>query len=260
MFIKTIYLTIFSYWKNNFLYNNLYKKLSLRLFNNYLNYDYEKYLSNETSGYIRNLSIDLLKFIASAKVALALINEIIIIIFILLVLLYLNFTIAISSIIFFSIALILFYLFFFKRLEQRGEIIQEMEGSLIKFLNESFTGIEQIKVMNIENYFEERVLKNISTSSRARTFKSWMEEMPKVWIEFSIIFSGIAILLFLTFYKNINIYSIIPILITFAVAITRILPSFNKTVEYINVLGFYKKIISTVEMTYLILKLITQKN
>ena len=66
-----------------------------------------------------------------------------------------------------------------------------MEGSLIKFLNESFTGIEQIKVMNIENYFEERVLKNISTSSRARTFKSWMEEMPKVWIEFSIIFQAL---------------------------------------------------------------------
>ena len=248
-FLLFFILSIFTFKVIFFLYLNIYKNnllatissdLSKKLFSFYIRKDYSYHLKNSSPKLIGN--IDEIVVIVNGTIS-AFINIVIdLCIAILIVIFLFNIHPIVTTILLLSIVAVslLYYLNVKKYLKKLSEKKFYLRSSKIKFLQESFSGIREIKLFNNYEYaidgFQNSNSGLLKILSKSLTFGSF----PKLIFEFLIIFLFIILILFLLYFKK--DFSYIAFLLgIFLICSIRILPIVGRLLNNFQIMKFGKR-------------------
>jgi ABC-type bacteriocin/lantibiotic exporter with double-glycine peptidase domain len=231
---------IFVSFKRNKLIKNVFDDLSIRLYKNYLNKDYEFFLNKNSSEFISGIVTEVQKY--SYKVLENFIYLIAELFLISTILFFFLFNYFIPTIIFFLITTIFFFSFFkyfkkiFKILGHKQTVSDEKK---INDLQKSFYVIQNIKLDNLEDFFSKRFEKNNKISSHAQFFITFINEIPKPIVEIIALIIVFLILLIFYYFLALSKTEVFTMLGMFMVAMFRLLPSYNRIINSINNIRFH---------------------
>ena len=233
--LKALYLTFFTYVKNNFVYN-IRTEQSNNLFNSYLSKDYYFYLKNNSANLIRDLNdASLLSVFGRCIIELA--TEIVMFFGILIFLIFLNPKITISLAIFFGLLGVIFYHFFQKKASKWGMEAKKFRGLKLKNMQESFGAIKDIKILGKESYFINYFSKNNYLENDNNKKHSLTSMLPRIWFEWFVVV-GIVVLIIDLNNAPMNTSGTIPLLGIFGLAAYRIMPAINRIQVYLQEMRF----------------------
>jgi ABC-type multidrug transport system fused ATPase/permease subunit len=217
--------------------SNFINRISIDLFGKYIKTKYSNFSSSESSIMIRNLTTEVnnvYNYVLSP--ALSIISEGVILFSLFLVLLMVNFKITLWVLIFIVVIYFLYNFFTKSIVINAGKANQENTNKLIKIIQESFSGIREIKLFSLENQINNE-FSNISTSLNDGIRKSMVYSMlPRLLLDFCFYF-GFSVALIIAFINN-NVSIVFPILASFAAAGVRILPGISKLFTSYTMLQF----------------------
>jgi len=228
---KASFLTYFSYIHVKLL-SDLRISLSNRLYYIYLNKPYSFHLNNNSSKLIRNINeIDLVAYVIKSLILL--INETVVFL-------------GISAFVIFyepkgSLIVILFlgtfgYLFFKKiqiKVKKWGKIRRIHAGLSLKYLQEGFGSIKDIKILQRSNEFVKGFTENNKALNVCEVKQDFTGSLPKLWLEWLVII-GFILLIFLMIFQGKELLYIVPLLGLFAAAAFRIMPSLARIMNAVQ--------------------------
>ena len=222
-FLKTIYLIYFNFWQLRFS-QNIYKFLSLKLFNKYL-YSPVSYINNKNSSeLLRNTMILSKEFGSCVSLFLRLIVEFLVTIFITSLVLYIEFEITLKIFFILITFIAIFYLISKKKIFNYGLIRAISSNQQIKVLNESFNGFRDIKLKSSENFFYSLYNKFLSNFIKAAYYQQTIMEAPRLIFEFVFIFIAFSSLLYIS-NLELEILNYLPLIGLYIFASLRLIPS-----------------------------------
>lgn len=237
--VKNIYITFQYNVQYRFIFNNQ-RRLAVKMMNAYMHQNYLFHVSRNVAELQRNVTEDvngfytvvlnILQFITEASVCLVLV--------IYLMSTDIMTTIVIAALIF--IFIIFFGIVFKKVLVNKGKENRLVSIRLNKWVLQSFSGIKEIKVMNKENFFldnYDKTYKRFTVLQRQQTMLSFISRPT---METMCICGLLITLIVKMIWFDESITNIIPSLSAFAVAASRMLPSFNRLSGYMSAIMFNK--------------------
>jgi ABC-type bacteriocin/lantibiotic exporter with double-glycine peptidase domain len=239
-FILRFILSIIVSYKKSYLVKSVNNNLSNKLYEYYLRQEYQFYIDNQSSNFIANISLEVEKF--SYKVLgciIGLITEIFLVIAILIFLFTVYFY---ATLLFFVVASFLFffiYNFFKLKFNVMGKIKVQSDSDKIDIIQESFYIIQNIKLDNLENFFIEKFKKKNNNASHSQFLLDFLSELPKPIIELFILILIASVVAFFYYYLSFSKQDIIIMLSIYAIAMFRILPSFNRILGLVNQIRFH---------------------
>ena len=223
--LKVFFLTFVSYAQIK-LFADTRISLSNKLYDIYLNKPYSFHLNNNSSKLIRNINeIDLVVHIFKSLVLL--VNETIVFLGIsIFVILYEPIG---------SLMVILFlgffgYLFFKKvqiKAEAWGKTRQVHAGFSLKYLQEGFGSIKDLKILQRSNEFVKNFTTNNKILKLCEIKQNFVDSLPKLWLEWLVVL-GFILLIFVTIFQGKELSHIVPLLGLFAAAAFRLMPSLTR--------------------------------
>lgn len=228
----------------SWMYSRLYyysatvrRQMSVKLMKAYMKQPYGFFLQKNSSELIRSVQEDasrlyeivlnILQILSNGLTALALLVTLIVTnpIMTLLVCLLLG------------ICAVLVLLVIQKKTREYGRISQKYSSTLIRILQQTFGGIKELKILNIEkNFVEDYSSAYLAQTDVGRKY-SLSNVLPKYLIEMVCIV-GIMAYLGLNIMFNPNYLDIIPQLAVFVAAAYKLLPSVNAVYAYMNTIVY----------------------
>jgi ATP-binding cassette, subfamily B, bacterial PglK len=200
---------------------------SYRLLQKYLSYPYVFFLNKNSANLAKNILTEVGVVIYSVLLpCMQLISKLIAMLFIILLLFFMNPILAIVT----SVAISGVYAIIFFVARKRMNIISsevvERNDEMYRTVNEVFGGIKDIKLLNNESYF----LSRFKFSSKNRAIRAAQGQivglLPRYAME-TIAFSGILIIVLYYLVVQKNTAEILPMLALYAFAGYRLLPGFQ---------------------------------
>ena len=235
-----------------FMYNRQFRfsayikrDMATRLMSSYLKQPYSFFLQKNSSELIRSVSTDTNQLFQLVNNILTIFSNSLTAVCIIIFLAVSNFwmTITVAAILGLCLVIIIFGLQ--KKNRQNGIINQKAGGLLIKYLQQSFEGIKEIKIMNTEKEFISLYDETYTKCADLEVRYSIYNTMPKYLIE---VFAMTAILSFLgaNIIYNPNYMALLPQLAVFCVAALKLLPAVNQIYASFNVIMYHKASIDVV--------------
>jgi ABC-type multidrug transport system fused ATPase/permease subunit len=232
--------SIFINYKKNLLIKDINDYLSIKIYKNYLNQNFEFFLNKNSSKIISNILVEVDKFAYRVIDAiLVLFVEFFVVIAVLFFLFFYYFS---STFILLLIILTffgLFYKIFKNKFYDLGKKKQYFDQKRIHDLQNSLHVVQNIKLDNLEDIFSNRFLFNTNLASKSQFFSTFISELIKPFIEFMVLVLFILILLLFFFYLKISKQEIILMISLFLIAMFRILPSGNRILNAFNMIKYY---------------------
>ena len=124
-----------------------------------------------------------------------------------------------------------------KKVSNWGKMRQSYEQERIKHLSQGFAAVKEIKLRGAESEFIKIYRSSNLGTSEIGKKQQFVQQLPRIWLEFATIFSIISLVLFLLFIGH-SLNYIFPILAVFAASAFRLLPSVNRILSCIHYLVF----------------------
>lgn len=241
---KTIFFLYLNYYKNNLL-AYIAADLSKKLFSYYIKDDYDFHLKNSSPKLIGNIEETISIVNGSITSFINLLIDSCIAILIVIFLISINFIITIMLLFSLIVLLILYILVFKNYIKNLGEKKLSLRTLRIKFLQESFSGIREIKLFNNYNYAING-FKNANLGILNIFSKDWtLQSIPKLIFELFIVILFLVLILFLLYLKN--DYSHIAFLLSvFLISSIRILPIVNRGLISLQALRIGRQGLNTI--------------
>jgi ATP-binding cassette subfamily C protein len=221
-FIKTIFLSFVSYYQLNFL-KNLKNDVNIKLFSIYLSKSYEFYLKKNSANLIQNLN-DINYLILFIKAEISFFSEILISFFIITLLFIYNPIATVFAFTFFLLAGLLINFFILRKAKILGKNRQTSDRLKLQNLQQGFGAIKEIKIFGLNKYFINRYDFFQKKSNQQEFEHHFILSLPRLWLEFYLIFGTVIFFTFLS-YKNLDIIYYLPLIILFIFCSVRIAPS-----------------------------------
>ena len=197
-----------------------------QVFNKAINRDYSEHI-NENSSELLNIITTKTNILISGILnpLMIFIGSLVLVIFTLMTLIYIDANITFFVISFFGGLYLLIYKFVRNRLKTIGEVISEESTKIIKVTQESILGIREVIINNHQNFFQNLLSNSIFVFKRAQGDVHILNGSPRFLIE------SLGIILITIFaYRyhvstNGGLLEIIPILGVFTLASQKILPA-----------------------------------
>lgn len=133
-----------------------------------------------------------------------------------------------------------------KSMHSLGKKNQNYQASLINYLQQSFEGMKEIKILNTEHYFIGKY-DEVCTKYVENNYKFRMANMfPKYLIEMIVVMGIMGYMAFCIRFDS-NYAVIVPQLAVFVSAAYKLLPTVNQIYTYLNSIVFYK---ASVDLVY----------
>jgi ABC-type multidrug transport system fused ATPase/permease subunit len=227
--------------------------MTMRLFEKYLRQPYIFYLSTNTAELSRNILSDINTFIERILISsLNVISSSIICLAIILLLVIINplLSLIVSSVIGFSYLAI--YYFVRKNITKLG-LERSVQNTLkYKYVNETFGGIKDIKILGKEQVF----LNLFSEPSRKYSMNDVkneiISEIPKYIME-TIAIGGILCVILVMIHGGSEMNEFLPVLTIYAFGAYRLLPSLQKIFRAVSNIKYHFKIVDNLNNDYNIL-------
>lgn len=247
-FLKNFLLGIIHIMQTNYIFG-LQKRLSTKIFNNFLSKDYFFHLINSKARLIQIVINEVNNFVGRViSPIMILITEILVSLGIILIIL-LNDVDILNLIYFLSLILLIYYFFLKNKILKWGEDRRIGESNRIRLANETLQSIKEIKIFNKENFFLENFILNNNKSVEASKKLTYLNILPRMLTELTII-SFLVFFLFFKIEQNINSEKIIGTLAIFAAAAFRIMPSINRIMMAFQSLRFGIPVINPILKNY----------
>jgi len=226
--VKTFYLTFFSYAQTK-LVADFRVSLSNQIYNIYLNKSFKFHLNNNSSKLIRNID--------EVSLVVSLIENIIITISELIVFTGISIFViwyeplgAVIIILFFSLFGYLFINIVNMKVKNWGELRQRYSGLRLKYLNEGFRLIKFAKILQKTKELNKIYTDNNKKLNLYEIKQIFTASLPKLWLEWLIVLAfTVVILVMISLEKDIQY--ILPIIVLFAAAGFRIMPSLLRIIN-----------------------------
>ena len=228
----------FTLWYQNSVISLIHIRITTLIYKKYINSNWEFFLNKNSATILRNVHSNTHEFTSKILHNILLIFEnLIILIFLVSFLMYVNFQITLIALIFFLIIGFIFQKITKKYNQKFGIIRQEFLKLVNKHLLESFRSFKLIKLNLAEKYFF-NTYKYISTQEILSKMKQDIfQKFPKIWIEFIVLIS-VSIFLIFSISNSENVLNTIPLIGVFVLATFKILPSLNRIIFSLQALRF----------------------
>ena len=226
------------------------KSLSSNLFSRYLKMPYVFYFKNNSSILVKNIHEEIQLVGKCLNEFLNLLTEFFVIFGILIILLMYHIKI---TLILTLISLFLFLMVFLslkKKLNFLGTNSQIFETKRVKNYFESFSSIKEIKIFDKEDFFIKKTSTIDNNFFNTNFYSMFLMVTPRIIIEFLAVIIIFSILIFFLA-NDTSLQNIIPTILIFTAAAYRILPSLNRIINSINILGFLNPVVNNLNKEFL---------
>ena len=222
---KASFLTYVSFVQNKIIADTRFS-LSNKLYEIYLNKPYNFHLNNNSSKLIRNIhEVDLV--VNVLKFLITLISEIIVVLGISIFIILYEPLGSVTLIIFLGFVGYLFYRKVQTKSQVWGEKRQTHQGLSLKFLQEGFRAINDIKILQRSKELVKNFTENNSIINLSEFKNQFVDTLPRLWLEWLVV-QGFVLLVLLMLFRGEEINYIVPLLGLFAAAAFRIMPSLTR--------------------------------
>jgi ABC-type multidrug transport system fused ATPase/permease subunit len=235
--IKNTLSVLFIKWQQNFL-NFFDVYISDTLFTYYINQPYEQYIKNNSSIYVRNLTVEISNFKGALQQLMTLISEGVILIFICGALVFLN---PIASLIIFCILLLVCSFYFigpingFLKKSSKERLF--FSSKYTKFLIQGLASVKEIRVYQSENEARSEHYNSKKKVNDLTRHLVVLNAIPKNLFE---VITFLLLSSYIAYYalNDKNFLDIIPTIGVYLAAAYKVLPSIVKILTSINTLKF----------------------
>ena len=236
--IKNIFLYFLNVVQLRFVYTNQFAT-SRRMMINFMQRPYEYYLNADTSVIQRNITSDVNNMYGLILSCLQLISEIIVFTCLVVMLLTQDakMTIFIASLL---VVVLLVIKFVIKPVMiKAGQDNQDYYSGLFKWIEESVTGIKEIKISNKENYFINGYANCGAGYVNAVQKYNLYNSTPRLLIE-TICIGGMVGYMLMVMLGGGSLQKMIPQMSVLAAAAARLLPSANRINNYLTSISYFE--------------------
>ena len=233
---RFIYLIFVNYLKNHFS-NNFSKKVTEKLYKNYLFLPYETLITKNISTINKNLYAESYSINLFINSLMSLLIELTISITIIITLLIVDFNIS------FTVLLVVIFIGFIHSLLTKNYVLglgKEMESvnsNLYKYLTETFNSIKDIIIYKYHNELIKNFSNKLKEKSRINTILSTFTQSTRYLLEFLTLML-IFFLVYLLLKNDYEVAKIISLISIFGMGIIRIIPSLNSILTATNNIKF----------------------
>ena len=219
--------------------NDLYKR--------YLSQNYEFFLSKNSAEIIRNIN-EAQYFSVIMVTYLTLFLELLVILFLSIFLLLINFKVTLLVIIFLSIAIYLINKFSKNKLYLWGFERQKYQKDINKNIFENFLNVKEIKILNKENLFLKKLIKIDKFLANIDFKTDIFQQLPRTIIE-TICVSIICFVIFISL-RFLSLSEIIILVGIYIASLVRLMPSATRISSAIQRIVFFKPLINLVNKEF----------
>ncbi len=236
--LKNIYIYFMQKVMYRFVYTNQFRT-SERMMKNYMRRGYEFYLSADTAVIQRSITSDVNNMYALILALLQLISEIIVFVVLAVVLVVTDplMTIIIASLL--GITLLAIKVVIKPIMRRAGEENQEYYSNLFKWINQTVTGIKEVKIGGKEKYFIDTYSGYGKGYVDAVQKYTLYNNIPRLIIETICVAGVVAYLLFLFLHGN-ESANVLDTIAAFGVALMRLMPCANRINNQLNSISYFE--------------------
>ena len=227
LLFSNAYAALIFWWITRFVQFQSYR-LSKKIFSNYLSQSYIFFLNRNSSELSKNVLTEVNRIIIGVIYPMLLaIARIVIVLFIAILLLYVNPKLSIIM----SLALIITYgiVYYIVReyLWNIGELSTKATFEKYKYINEAFLGIKDVKLQGSESEFIKKYSNPAKKFANYTASSSVISLLPRYAIE-TLAFGGLLLIVIFLISSNENFMSVIPLVALYALAGYRIMPGLQQ--------------------------------
>lgn len=228
--IKNIVGIILFWFQTKFL-NSLVLSIQKKLFKLYMHIDYESHLNRSTPTLIRNINSETTQLSSGIINPLGILTtDLFSCVFIVFLLLYINFLFSFFTLLILGISLLIFMLKIKKALSIYGNQRAIAWKSMTETTLNGLSGIKEIKLYAKEKVFVREFDKKASLLNQSEQFNQVFQTLPRFFIE-TIAVTFILITLMILVATGESTDSIFILLSVFGVAATQLLPALNRIMQ-----------------------------
>lgn len=242
--IKNVFLYFLNVVQLRFVYTNQFAT-SRRMMINFMQRPYEYYLNADTSVIQRNITSDVNNMYGLILSSLQLISEIIVFIFIVVLLLSEDAKMTLSIAAILVIVLLLIKYKIKPIMVKAGQENQDYYSGLYKWIDESVTGIKEIKIANKENYFINGYADCGSGYVNAVQKYNLYNSTPRLLIE-TVAITGMIGYMLISMATGTRLEDLVAPLTVLAAAAARLLPSANRINNYLTSIAYFEPFLMNV--------------
>lgn len=242
--VKNIYLCFMYNMQYRFTYENQ-RKIAVRMLNAYLKQPYAYHRVHPSSELMRNISTDTERMFQGVLSILQLITELCVCAALGIFLFIMDKSITIGVGVIMAVFLLVFAKGFKNYLTYIGEENRKYSARITKWLQQSFGGIKETKILEREDYFLEQFEVNYRKSAGYDRRYRFLQVAPRPVMEMVCVAALLAVVIVKLLRGTSSAYFVTTISV-FAVGAFRLMPSINRVANYISVLMFTKSSVSSV--------------
>jgi len=239
---KNILLVFSKYLKDKLLFN-LRNGLDVEFFYSYLKKNVIFHNNTNTSKLITNLNSEITIFIKSILLGtLELLSCVVIILFSLIMISFVNYYIVIFIIILIGILYIFVVRIFRNKVKVLGEQRSKYTSESLKIIQESFNSIIDVKINFLEKTLSNQLKNILFKISRTKMYIYFISYLPQVISEIIIILLVFGAFIF-AINNNLDIKNYLPEIGLLFLTFIKISPTANKCINYINSISYAAPIV-----------------
>jgi ABC-type multidrug transport system fused ATPase/permease subunit len=236
--IKNLVLFLINVVQLRFTYTNQFAT-SRRMMINFMLRPYEYYLNADTSVIQRSITSDVNNMYALILSILQLTSEIIVFICLVAYLLRMDASMTLTIALLLVTVLLIIKFVIKPVMVKAGQDNQDYYSGLYKWINESVTGIKEIKIANKENYFINGYADCGAGYVYAVQKYNLYNSTPRLLIE-TIAVAGMVGYMLLVMMRGTSLSTLLPQLTVLMAAATRLLPSANRINNYLTSIAYFE--------------------
>ena len=236
--IKNLIMLAIFYFEGKLEYE-IKRSISNRLFNIYIGSSYENFhLKRKSSELIRNLAIEVANLSSYLNAIINLIREISVFLFLVALLLFVNFKLTFSVLMFFSIIIGIYYFLLAEKIKNSGKEYIILKEKIISRISQTIFSIKELFIYEKEALVQNKFSEDIKNYEIKIFFLNFIKKVPRIILEVS----GVAlIILFILFFsKTQNNIDMIAIASLVGLCAIRMIPSLNTISNSVINIKFYK--------------------
>jgi ATP-binding cassette subfamily B protein len=235
--LRNIFNILFFILLNNFLKKNFNKNTELSL-KHHLNIDFQEFITQTYAKFYNNIVTENNNLKNYISTTINLFSEILLIILLICLVFIFNTKIASHMLIIFAVFIIIYTLIFTKKTKSWGIARNKVSQTLTKNLLETYNSIRDIKVLDKENFFINKIKILVNNYSALQCKYETLLSINRNIIEFFILTLITAVLFFIEISDR--IYNLIPLISLYMLSFLRIYPSINRIINNITNIKFYQ--------------------
>ena len=235
---KNAFLLLLYYVQAKFVNNNRCR-VSKNLLSQYLHRSYEYYLYADSASILRTIYGDMDNVFNLLLQCMNLAAEVVVSVCLAIVLLTVDASMMVVMVVVLGATTVLISKIIKPQLKNAGENSRNEQSNLYKWILQSVSGIKDVKVLHKENYFVDSYTESAVRYAKYQIRNNVFANMPRLLIE-SVTMGGVLVYIAVRIMTGTPLADMMTMLVAFAAAAMRLLPSVNRINTYMANIAYYQ--------------------